>query len=276
MPHSYEELRAAALDVLAGREDVPLGGEQYERLSLSIGQVFAQREGRAQTGNSGATYALDAQDKETFNELFWDFFRQGVITTSLHNHNQALPLRLTRLGQQIAKGRDAYFFHDVSSYDAAIRRDVPDINVVTLLYLKEAMQAFRAGCMLSSTVMLGVAAEHTFMLLLEVLEENPRYQKTFSPAFKERTLLQKFNKFRKLLEPMLQTLPSEICEDLDTHLAGILSVIRIFRNQSGHPTGKIIDREQTFVLLQLVIPYCRKQYQLMDFFKRGEAAVVSS
>ena len=28
-------------------------------------------------------------------------------------------------------------------------------DVTTLLYLKEAMQAFRAGCMLSSTVMLG-------------------------------------------------------------------------------------------------------------------------
>jgi hypothetical protein len=268
MPHSYEELRAAALDVLAGREEVSHEPSQYESLSLGIGQVFAQRENRIQPGHFGATYSLDREDKETFLELFWDLFRQGIITLGLNDANRQFPFfRLTKLGQQIAQGQAAYFFHDVSSYETAISREVPGINDVTLLYLKEAMQAFRSGCMLSATVMLGVAVEHTFMLLLEVVEASATHQKTFASVFPERTLLQKFNKFRNLLDPMLKTLPAEIREDLDTHFAGILSVIRTFRNQSGHPTGKIIDREQTFVLLQLVVPYCKKQYQLMQFFK---------
>jgi hypothetical protein len=88
MPHSYEELRAAALDILAGREKGFLyEPSQYENLSLCIGQVNAQREGRIQHGNYGATYPLD---------------------------------------------------------------------------------------------MLGVAVEHTFMLLLEVLEGNATHQKTFA------------------------------------------------------------------------------------------------
>lgn len=267
MPHSYEEIRAAALDLVAGRGSIALGLDEYHRLSQCIGEVFAQREGRVQPGHHGATYPLDAQDEETFLEVFWDLFRQGIITLGLNNNNQALPFRLTRLGQQIAEGKAAYFFHDVSSYEAAIRREVRGINQVTLLYLKEAMQAFRSGCMLSATVMLGVAVEHTFMLLLDVLETNAKHKKAFGSVFTERTLLQKFNKFRKLLDPMVKQLPAEIREDLDTHFAGILSVIRTFRNQSGHPTGKIMDREQTFVLLQLVIPYCRKQYELMAYFK---------
>jgi hypothetical protein len=268
MPHSYEEMRAVALDILAGREKVPYEPSQYEHLSLGIGQVFAQREGRIQLGHYGATYPLDAQDRNALLELFWDLFRQGIITLGLNDNNRAFPFfRLTKLGQQIAEGQAAYFFHDVPSYETAIRREVPNINDVTLLSLKEAMQAFRSGCMLSATVMLGVAVEHTFMLLLEVLENNANHQKTFASVFAERTLLQKFNKFRNLLDPLLKSLPPEIREDLDTHFAGILSVIRTFRNQSGHPTGKIIDREQTFVLLQLVIPYCKKQYQLMLFYK---------
>jgi len=268
MPHSYEELRAAALDILAGREKVPYEPSQYEHLSLGIGQVFARRENSIQHGNSGATYPLDAQDKDRLLELFWDLFRQGIITLGLNDSNRAFPFfRLTNLGKQIAEGQASYFFHDVSSYDGTIRREVPDINDVTLLYLKEAMQAFRSGCMLSATVMLGVAVEHTFMLLLEIIEANAAHQKTFGAVFAERTLLQRFNKFRNLLEPMIKALPAEIREDIDTHFSGILSVIRTFRNQSGHPTGKIIDREQTFVLLQLVIPYCKKQYQLMRFFQ---------
>lgn len=267
MSHSYEELRSVALDILVGREKLPDKPSQYEELSSGIGQVLAQREGKIQLDHSGTTYPLDKQDKEIFLELFWDLFRYGIITLGLNDANREFPFfRLTRLGQKMAESQSTYFFHDVSSYESSIRREVTDINEVTLLYLKEAMQAFRSGCMLSATVMLGVAVEHTFMLLLETIGASSSHQKIFASVFSERTLLQKFNKFRNLLEPMHRNLPTEIREDLDTHLAGILSVIRTFRNQSGHPTGKIIDREQTFVLLQLVIPYCKKQYQLIKHF----------
>lgn len=268
MPHTYEELRAAALDILAGRERVHYAPTQYEHLSLGLGQVLARREGRLQPGHHGATYPLDAQDKELLLELFWDLFRQGIISLGMNDNNREFPFfHLTRLGHQLAQGQEAYFFHDVSSYEAAIRREVPAIDGVTLMYLKEAMQAFRAGCMLSATVMLGVSVEHTFELLLEQLEAHAAHRATFAPAIAERTLLRKFNKFRSIVDSMVKTLPPEVKEDLDTHFAGILSVIRTYRNESGHPTGKIMDREQTFVLLQLFIPYCKKQYQLMQHFK---------
>ena len=62
-------------------------------------------------------------------------------------------------------------------------------------------------------------------------------------------------------------LPTDIKENLDIEFDGILSVIRTFRNDSGHPSGKILEREQTYVLLQMFIPYCKKIYQLIDFFK---------
>lgn len=269
MPHSYEEIRSAALDILAGREKVTYDPAQYEHLKLGIGEVFAMREGRIQPGHYGSTYPLDRQDEDIFLELFWDLFRQGIITLGLNDANRQFPFfRVTQVGRHLAESQSAYFFHDVSSYERVIRTEVPEINEVTLLYLKEAMQAFRSGCILSSTVMLGVATEHTFLLLLEAVEANPAYQQTYASAFQERAILQKVNKFKNILEQNIKSLPPEIKEDLDTHFAGILSVIRTFRNQSGHPTGKIMDREQTFVLLQLFIPYCKKLYQLRRFFSK--------
>ena len=269
MPHSYEEIRSAALDILAGRERVSIDPNQYEHLKLGIGEAFARREGRIQPGHHGARYPLDRQDDDIFLELFWDLFRQGIITLGLNDANREFPFfRITQLGRHLAEGQAAYFFHDVSSYERVIRAEVPTINDVTLIYLKEAMQAFRSGCILSSTVMLGVATEHTFLLLLDVIESKAPHQKTYASVFQERTILQKVNKFRNILEQNLKGLPAEVKEDLDTHFAGILSVIRAFRNQSGHPTGKIMDREQTFVLLQLFIPYCKKLYQLMAFFAK--------
>lgn len=269
MPHSYEELRSVALDILSGREGVPHEPSQYENLKLGMGEVFARREGRIQPGHHGAPHPLDRADQEMFLELFWDLFRQGIISLGLNDANREFPFfRVTRLGRQIADSQSAYFFHDVSSYERIIRSEVPTINDVTLLYLKEAMQAFRSGCILSATVMLGVATEHTFQLLLETIENNKKYEPTYNSVFKERTILQKVNKFKNILDQNLKALPSEIKEDLDTNFAGILSVIRNFRNQSGHPTGKIIDREQTFVLLQLFVPYCKKLYQMNEYFKQ--------
>ena len=175
------------------------------------------------------------------------------------------PEVLSRLGKRLVDNQDTYFFHDVSTYSELLQKQIPSIDSVTLLYLKEALQSFRSGCILSSSVMLGVAAEHTFELLLDVVRQSSRAAR-FSSIAKERSLLPKVNKFKTLLDQM--DLPPNIKEDLDTHFTGIISIIRTFRNQSGHPTGQIIDREQAYVLLNLFVPYGKKMYQLMDYFRK--------
>ncbi len=185
----------------------------------------------------------------------------------MNDANRQFPFfRITEFGQRLIDNQQVYFFHDVSSYEALIRSEVPQIDSVTLLYLKEAMQSFRTGCVLASTVMLGVATEHTFLLLVEKVEQNATHATTFANVGQQRTILQKFNKFKNILDQEARNLTPELREDLDTHFAAILSIIRTFRNQSGHPTGKIIDREQAYVLLQLFIPYCKKMYQLMAHY----------
>lgn len=136
---------------------------------------------------------------------------------------------------------------------------MPSIDKVTLDYLLEAMQCFKSGCMLAAAVMLGVASEHSFLLLLEAAESNSVHGSHFTSAAKERTLLQKFRKFRSTVEKhVMRDLPNEIKEGLDIEFDGILSVIRTFRNDAGHPTGTTLGREQTYVLLQMFVPYCKK------------------
>jgi hypothetical protein len=263
MDHSYEEIRAAALDVLAGREGAPYEANQYEHLSIGVATVFARREGKTIQGGRDAV-TLSHADRELFMEVFWDLSRQNIITLGYNNANREFPhFRLSRFGKRIIENQDTYFFHDVTSYSQRIKQEVPTIDQVTLLYLQEALQAFRSGCILSSSVMLGVATEHTFLLLVEIVETSATYAKAFAGIGKERTILQKVNRFKQHLDQQRKSLPGTINEDLDTHFAGILSIIRTFRNQSGHPTGQIIDRDQAYVLLNLFIPYCRKMHQLM-------------
>lgn len=273
MDHSFEEIRSAALDLLAGREKATYGLDQYQHLLIGVAEVFRRREGQSETERGvvhifgGTEPRLSGADAERFLEVFWGLFREGVITLGCNDSNRAFPFfRVTEFGRRIIEHQQAYFFHDVASYEKVIRAEIPAIDDVTLMYVKEGMQSFRAGCTLAATVMLGVATEHTFLLLAEKIDQNPSHAPTFSAVNQQRTILQKVNKFKNILDQQLRTLPPALKEDLDTHFAGILSVIRTFRNQSGHPTGKLIDREQVYVLLQLFVPYAKKMYQLMDHY----------
>lgn len=269
MDHSYEEIRGATLDILAGREKVTYDPNQYGHLAAGVAEVFARREAVGQDAERRIRECrLSPRDEDLFLEVFWDLFRQSIITLGCDRSNREFPFcRVSHFGKRILGNQSLYFFHDVSTYEAQIKNSIPTIDGVTLTYLKEAMQAFRAGCLLSSSVMLGVATEHTFLLLLERIESNSTHQAAFKNVFGERTILQKINKFKGILDQVYaKKLPPEIKEDLDTHFASIHSVIRAFRNQAGHPTGIIMDREQVYILLQLFIPYAKKMYQLKEFF----------
>jgi len=260
--HSFEEIRAAALDLLAGRERASYDLTQYQNLLVGVAEVFERRESRPQGRGyqGGGTFGPSlSNDREGFLEVFWTLFREGIITLGLNDANREFPFfRVTEFGRRIVAHQQAYFFHDVSSYERLIRSEIQAIDDTTLLYLKEAMQSFRTGCILAATVMLGVATEHTFLLLVEKIDQSAAHSATFANVANERTTLQKVNKFKSILDQQTRNLPPDVKEDLDTHFAGILSIVRTFRNQSGHPTGKIVDREQAYVLLQLFIPYCKK------------------
>jgi hypothetical protein len=77
----------------------------------------------------------------------------------------------------------------------------------------------------------------------------------------------KRHKFKQKLDEKKQILSKEMKEDLDTNLDMIVALIRNYRNESGHPNGKVLSREQCYVNLQLFIPCCKKIYDLMNFFK---------
>jgi len=268
MDHSYEEIRAAALDILAEREKTYYEPTQYGHIERGVAEVLAKRDDSVSLDRRGEAY-LSPTDAGLFMEVFWDLFRQGIITLGYNENNLEFPhCRLSHFGKRILGNQDTYFFHDVSPYTDRIHQNIPKINPITLVYLQEAMQAFRAGCMLSSSVMLGVAAEHTFDLLMEGIAQHQAYCRTFGAVTRERMLLTRMNKFRDILGQHFQDLPREVKEDLDTNFAGILAIIRTFRNESGHPTGKIIDREQMYILLNLFIPYCKKMYQLMEHYSK--------
>ncbi|MCA9088024.1 MAG: hypothetical protein KDA90_05240 [Planctomycetaceae bacterium] len=185
MDHSYEEIRNVVLDILAGREKTAYEPSQFQHMLLGIGEVLERREGTTKPDRHHRAEPSHA-DRELFPEVFWDLFRQGVITLGLDDSNREFPFfKVSQFGKRILEDENTYFFHDRTTYTTLIKSNVPHINDITLLYLQEAMQSFKSGCMLAATVMLGVASEHSFLLLLEAAEANGKYGARFASAAKE-------------------------------------------------------------------------------------------
>lgn len=264
MDHSYEEIREIAIALLSDRETPSYDITQYEHLKLSITEGIRKREGIQSDRRSNT---LSEKDKDLCLEIFWDLFRQGIITLGLDDNNRAFPFfKVSSFGKKILDNETVYFFHDLSSYEKLILEEIPDIDDTTRLYLKEAMQAFFVECRLSSSVLLGVAIENALEYLYDSINANGKYKDHFKNVREERSLLSRFTKFKHKLTEINKDLPPEIKSDLETNLDMIVSIIRNYRNESGHPSGKIISREQCFVNLQLFIPCCKKIYELKKFF----------
>jgi hypothetical protein len=262
--HSYEQIREVVVDVLLGKEQTAFEPHQYVNLVSGTAQVLGRRVGAREEGNApGYEHRLSTSDEELVRDVFWDLFRQGMITLGMNNANPNWPFfRLSHLGKRILASQSPYRFHDTTSYIASIRREVPDVSDEAVIYLEEAAASFYAGCNLAACVMLGVAAEAEFLRLLDVVSAGPRGA-TFAAVREENFIRAKITKFNEAVRPMLKALRKKDFEDFETNMTLIQSVLRISRNDAGHPSGNPSpDREQVYILLQLFAPFARQVAKL--------------
>jgi hypothetical protein len=255
--HSYEELRTFVIDELLARTC-----DHFDVLQEKVSEAILERSnqplGETGAAHPGAVANLHPNDRLTILEVFWDLFRQGVITLGKDVANPGWPwFRLSRFGENI-KSQQSFRFHDTSSYIAMIKTYDPDISPDGVLYLEEAVASFYAECLLSASVMLGVAAEAEFLRVLDVTASSAQWQSIFASARKETFIRNKIKKFQAALAPHQKNL-REATQDLDTNLSMIQSVLRVARNEAGHPSGKPAPtREQVYVNLQLFGPFSRQ------------------
>ena len=135
----------------------------------------------------------------------------------------------------------------------------PKLSNAAIMYLEEAAAAFYADCLLAAMVMLGVAAETEFLLLVDIAAASTKHGKAFAPVAKEQWVKGKITKFQSAIAPLLKSLPRECTDDIDTNLSMIQSVLRIARNDAGHPSGKAAPpREQVYVNMQLFGSFARQ------------------
>jgi hypothetical protein len=175
---------------------------------------------------------------------------------------------LTEYGAEVL-GNTEYQPYDPDGYLARIRTEIGDLDVVIVHYLEECLTCFRKSLLLAAATMLGCAAEKTVLLLVEAFgrslsdsDEKEKYEKETESFIISR----KWKALWKRLEPLAAGLPSGLGDDLGTVLERVFDIIRTTRNDAGHPTGRVVEKETVHANLLLFPIFCKRVYGLIQHF----------
>jgi hypothetical protein len=211
-------------------------------------------------------------------EALWSLVGQGLVYL---NFSESAPsnwrFQLTESGKAAARNQEI----NPDNQDEYLRRlnaKVPDASNTVISYTIEALRSYRNRCYLASAVMLGVASEAAFLEMAEAFAHWLRFDEGSTD---EGTMFldmlrnprasyqQKFLEYRKKLESRKQLLPYDLADGIALTLDTILDLLRIYRNEAGHPQGKVFPRDQAKINLEVFVHYLERMYAFKAFFDRA-------
>lgn len=205
----------------------------------------------------------------------WGLVARGLVYIDF---SQSAPenweWRLTRAGD--ASARDEQFNpDDPEEFLKRLRVAAPETPALVELYMREALLCYVHRAYLASAVMLGVASEAA---LLDVATAAATWLGHFGTKLADalrhgRTPIGPlFDMFRRAFEPHKPLLPDPLRDGLTLTMDAVADAIRLTRNDSGHPTGRALDREDQYIALQMSGRYFVKLATLSRFLKDPKSA----
>jgi len=256
MPTNYSILRSKMLSLLPG-------ARQFSLPAIKL--AFEQD-----------NIELDENDLITVEQIIHEFYFEGIFVPGVKPDPEAIQqggtlvfphYHLTEYGKKVISTTE-YQPHDPDGYLARIKSDIPEIDEVIIRYLEESLSCYRKNLLLAAAVMLGCAAEKSVLLLVQAFGESlsGKDREEYEKETKSFIISQKWKALWKRLEPLSGSLPRPLGDDLGTTLEPVFYVIRVTRNEAGHPTGKRIEKETVHANLLLFPIFCKRIYGLIQYF----------
>ena len=155
---------------------------------------------------------------------------------------------------------------DPAGYMQNLDSEVPDLSKIVRQYVHEALRAYNARLYRSSVAMLGVASEAAVLevaaALAQTLREEKRRQYLEQLEAPNRSYNAKFEDFRKKLESRTDSMPEELTTNLDLTMNSVGELLRVYRNNVGHPTGQAASRHDCFTFLHMFVQYAKRLYAI--------------
>lgn len=206
-------------------------------------------------------------------QAVWALISRELVWLNMAGHSSPLwRFALTDRGRRLAVHEEPNPDNGTEYMDRLLRSS-PDTSEVVKMYLKEALLSYAESCYLASTVMLGVAAEASMLdaaadyvqwagKKADKLREHLENSRTFYVV--------KLQEFQKRLAVDRPSFANDLADSLDLDVTAVLQLIRLTRNDAGHPTGKKIDREDCFSRLSIYASVHKKLHALRAFFQLSQ------
>lgn len=272
---SYEQTRSLIIEFLgssSGTGQITSFYSNIARLVVDKG-IALNPYANSEINYMNPSYEVPKSYQIWIDDIIWDLIIEGVIRPGLGDGlNNGLPwYHVSEYGKTII-GNNPPQPYDPDGYLARVKA-IPNIDDVILAYLEESLKAFRIHCLLSSVITLGCASEKAILLLIDACE-NSLANSTDKAHFIKKTdtisIKRKHDEFQNILKTkILNVLPYDIKENLDNYLTGLFSIIRTQRNDAGHPSGKVIQREHLYSYLVVFPAYLEKVYTLLDWLSNN-------
>ncbi len=251
MPIPPQAFRGVVFEAL--RRDF---GTQWLSFQQQVASVAAERE-FAPTPTTNRPARLEVIDADRLRAFFWQLVAQGVLTVGYNDSNAAWPfMALTEFGRIVVAEPDvSYLPYDHLGYIALLRRNDPTVSEVVVQAVGEATECFFRGTHWAATIMLGVASEATIRELLEASTEAIQTESSRTKFRNDTSTLSIARAFKRLeshLASLSGDLPPDLRDGIDTTLVGVFGLIRLSRNDAGHP--KIVpDADAASVHAKLIL-----------------------
>ena len=224
----------------------------------------------------GQSIELD-DDLRTVEQIIHEFYIEGILVPGVkpkaNMTGQGGTLifphyHLTEYGEKVV-GTTEYQPYDPDGYLARIKTDISEIDDVMIRYLEECLSCFRRNLLLAAAVMLGCAVEKAILLFVQAYGgsiSNAGEKRKYENETESFIISRKWKALWKRLEPDAAVLPDQLGEDIGTIVERIFDIIRTTRNDAGHPTGRMIEKETVHANLLLFPIFSKRVYGLIRHF----------
>ncbi|GEO07369.1 hypothetical protein AAE02nite_50330 [Adhaeribacter aerolatus] len=264
----YDELKSIVIEKIQNTTSF-----QFTSLVTAIA-AYVNKESIGFVKQSNTTYEnkLNQSDEGLIREVIWDLIIQRILTIGdFYNHDWPY-LSVTEYGQKVLKSTEV-IPHDPAKYIERVKKQIPNIDNIIIIYLSESINTYNINQLLSSTIALGCASGKALLLLIDAYERtfyNQQGSERFKQKVKNRMIKIQFEEFQKDFKRIVGSLPKELIDNYENILLGVFEMFRNQRNSAGHPVGHFVDKEMIFANLQVFITYCKRIYELIAYLEANK------
>jgi hypothetical protein len=199
--------------------------------------------------------------------MAWDWISRGLAYFDMSPRASSnWSLQLSERGTRYIDAEEENPYNDTIWYASLVKKS-EGLSEIEKQYAQEAIQAFVNELYVSCHVMIGVASEAVVVRMAKAMARSALIEGRESilkavnnPRLSIREL---FNKMRPELDKAKTRIPGNLADNMSIWLDSMFDVIRVNRNEAGHPAGSNVGREESVMVLRCFVTYMSKACRLI-------------